>query len=235
MVSSSLSTHVSSYSIDEVLTISTVIIVPYKPPKNRINVNCIIFLVLCSPRPFDKIQRAHPMKYAHGSRFVLLCFYLVSVDFTHLLGNSYDCSITILYSIILWGIVHSQWENHEEEYGWMNHTNITLRQNGRIFLNENILILIKISLNFVLKGQINSIPALVQITTWRRPSDKPLSEPMMVSLLAHICVTRPQWKIRHAFLTCKIKPNKTVCCVCSKWLFAPSNQLERICLLVFVD
>ena len=28
---------------------------------------------------------------------------------------------------------------------------------------------------------------------WRRPGDKPLSEPMMVSLLAHICVTLPQW------------------------------------------
>ena len=25
------------------------------------------------------------------------------------------------------------------------------------------------------------------------PGDKPLSEPMMVSLLMHICVTRPQW------------------------------------------
>ena len=28
---------------------------------------------------------------------------------------------------------------------------------------------------------------------WRRPGDKLLSEPMMVSLLTHICVTRPQW------------------------------------------
>ena len=28
---------------------------------------------------------------------------------------------------------------------------------------------------------------------WRRPGDKPLSEPMMVILLTHICVTRPQW------------------------------------------
>ena len=26
-----------------------------------------------------------------------------------------------------------------------------------------------------------------------RPGDKPLSEPMMVSLLTHICVTRPRW------------------------------------------
>ena len=28
---------------------------------------------------------------------------------------------------------------------------------------------------------------------WRRPGDKPLSEPMMICLLTHICVTRPQW------------------------------------------
>ena len=32
-----------------------------------------------------------------------------------------------------------------------------------------------------------------QIMAWRRPGDKPLSEPMVVSLLMHICITRPQW------------------------------------------
>ena len=80
----------------------------------------------------------------------------------------------------------------------------TLRpgQNGRyftddtykcIFLNENALISLKISLKFVPKVRINNIPALVQIMAWRRPGDKPLSEPMLVSLLTHICVTRPQW------------------------------------------
>ena len=52
----------------------------------------------------------------------------------------------------------------------------------RIFLNENVWIPIKISLKFVHKGRINNIPALVQIMAWRRPGDKPLSEPMMVSL-----------------------------------------------------
>ena len=76
------------------------------------------------------------------------------------------------------------------------------RQNGRhfaddifkcIFLNENAGILLKISLKFVPKVRINNIPALVQIMAWRRPGDKPLSEPMMINLLTHICVTRPQW------------------------------------------
>ena len=75
------------------------------------------------------------------------------------------------------------------------------RQNGRlfaddtfkrIFLNENIRISTKNSLKFVPKGLINNIPALVLIMAWRRPGDKPLSEPMLVRSLTHICVTRPQ-------------------------------------------
>ena len=61
------------------------------------------------------------------------------------------------------------------------------------FLNENIWIPIKISLKFVPIGPINNIPALIQIMAWRRSGDKPLSEPMMVSLPTYICVTRPQW------------------------------------------
>ena len=79
---------------------------------------------------------------------------------------------------------------------------LRLRQNGRhfaddvfkcIFLNENVWISIKFSLKFVPKGPIYNNPALVQIMAWRLSGDKPLSEPMMVSLLTHICVTRPQW------------------------------------------
>ena len=62
-----------------------------------------------------------------------------------------------------------------------------------IFLNENVWIPIEISLKFVPKGSINNSPALFQIMAWRRPGDKPLSEPIMVSSLTHICVTRPQW------------------------------------------
>ena len=75
------------------------------------------------------------------------------------------------------------------------------RQNGRlfpddifkwIFLNEYVCILLGISLKFVPKVRINNILAVVQIMAWRRPGDKPLSEPIMASLLTHICVTRPQ-------------------------------------------
>ena len=57
--------------------------------------------------------------------------------------------------------------------------------------NDNAWLSLKVSLKFLPKFRIN--PALVQIMTWRRPRDKTLSEPMMVSLLTHICVTRPQW------------------------------------------
>ena len=90
---------------------------------------------------------------------------------------------------------------------WLRHREIYVntlrpRQNGRhfsddtferIFLNENARILFKISLKLVPKGPINNIPALVQIMAWRRPGDKPLSEPMITRLPTHICVTRHQW------------------------------------------
>ena len=76
------------------------------------------------------------------------------------------------------------------------------RQDGRyfaddvlkcIFLNENVWISLKIPLKFVPRGPINNIPALVQIMAWRWPGEKPLSEPMLVFVPTHICVTRPQW------------------------------------------
>ena len=70
-----------------------------------------------------------------------------------------------------------------------------------IFLNENVWISLKIALKFVPGGPINNIPALVQIMAWRRPGDKPLSEPMLVLVPTHICVTRPQWvNVSHAYL-----------------------------------
>ena len=62
-----------------------------------------------------------------------------------------------------------------------------------ILLNENVWNSIQMSLKFVPNGPINNIPALFHVMAWCRPGNKPLSEPMMVSLLTHICVTRPQW------------------------------------------
>ena len=93
------------------------------------------------------------------------------------------------------------------------------QQNGHYFLdyifkgislNESVSILIKISWNFVPKDLINSILALVEIMAWHRPGDHPLSEPMMVSLLMHICSAWPQW------VNCAImRPNNFYCpCHC---------------------
>ena len=89
------------------------------------------------------------------------------------------------------------------QHVWGGHFNkLRPKQNGRhfaddifkcIFLNEYVRISIKTSLKFVPRGPINNITALVQIMAWRLTGDKPLSEPMMVKLPTHICVTRPQW------------------------------------------
>ena len=49
-----------------------------------------------------------------------------------------------------------------------------------IFLDENVWILLNISLKFVTKVQIKNILALVQITAWHQSGDKPLSQPMVV-------------------------------------------------------
>ena len=74
------------------------------------------------------------------------------------------------------------------------------RQNGHhfpddifkwIFLNENVGILIKISLKFLPKVPTDNKPALVQIMAWRHPGDKTLSE-FCHSSSMHICVTQPQ-------------------------------------------
>ena len=76
------------------------------------------------------------------------------------------------------------------------------RQNGHhftdnifrcIFVNENFCTLIKFSLKFVPQVSIDNNPVMVLIMAWRRPGSKPLSEPMVVSLMRHICVTQPQW------------------------------------------
>ena len=105
-----------------------------------------------------------------------------------------DCNDLVMYTIVL----------RVAQMNRLLHICIEAETNGRhfaddifkcIFLNENVWIPIKVSLKFVPKGPINNIPALVQIMAWRRPGDKPLSEPMVVSLPTHICVARPQWLI----------------------------------------
>ena len=49
----------------------------------------------------------------------------------------------------------------------------------RISLNENVRILIQISLKFVPRGPIDNKPALVWVMAWRWTGDKPLPEPVL--------------------------------------------------------
>ena len=128
---------------------------------------------------------------------------------------------------------------------WFN----TLRQwqNGRYFpdifkcicLNGNVGILIKISMKFVLKGPINNFPALVQIMAWRRPKDKPLFEPMMVSLPTHIWVARPQWvNILRQWQSGRDIPDNIFKCICLNgnvefWLKFHWSLYFRVQLTIF--
>ena len=75
------------------------------------------------------------------------------------------------------------------------------RQNNRHFaddiitcitMNRNVWILL-ISLKIVRKMQIDHNLASVQIMAWCRKGHKPFLEPMLFSLLTHICATGLQW------------------------------------------
>ena len=108
---------------------------------------------------------------------------------------------------------------------------------NRIFVNENVRIPIKYSLKCVPKGPINNIPALVQIMAWRRPGDKPLSEPVMVSLLTHICVTRPQWVKWNSYIFIQENAFENVLCKMAAILSPPQCvewDLNKLCYFIVV-
>ena len=102
--------------------------------------------------------------------------HLLRVVFLHL--NHISCQMK-MYGVGLAGHIPCKLETASTisqymEIGRLFNT-LRLRQNGRqfaddifkcIFLNENVWILIKISLKFVPKDPINNIPALVQIMAW---------------------------------------------------------------------
>ena len=141
--------------------------------------------------------------------FLLFCNYLWrngSYCDSCFIGNQWNCKLHLL-TMQLWQIC---WQSLIYTV-WLGHCCVlcllllqinTMRptQNGRhfpddifkcIFLNENVWIFVKISLKFVPKRPINNIPALVQMMAWCRPGNKPLSEPVLVSLLMHICFFGP--------------------------------------------
>ena len=139
----------------------------------------------------------------------------------------WSCYIMYIYNMIflLWQIIFPDILRGSCTSTGARFSTLRPRQNGRrfpddsfkcIFLNENAWISIKISLKFVPKGPMNNIPALVQIMAWLRPGDKPLSEPIMISLLTHICVTRLQW-VNPALVLCTLDH-----CLVDKVLFGTS-------------
>ena len=79
----------------------------------------------------------------------------------------------------------------ERKLAW----HIESEKNGRNFPGDFFkrIFLIEISLEFVPRYPINNIPSLFQTMARRRPGAQPLSEPMMVILLTHVCITWPQW------------------------------------------
>ena len=117
---------------------------------------------------------------------------------------SYGNSITTLSLSYLFSI----WLSHSTKHDILFNS-VRPRRNRRhfaddifkcIFLKENVWIPLKLSLKFVPNVRITKFPALVQIMAWRISGVKPLSEPMMVNLLTHICDTRSQWVNSRLFL-----------------------------------
>ena len=107
-----------------------------------------------------------------------------------------ECIFFVIFSVLEW----KRYPPRNQDYLLV--ITLRLRQNRChfpndifkcIFMNENKWISIKMSLKFVPKCPINHIPALVHIMDWCQSGDKPLSEPILVILLTHICITQPQW------------------------------------------
>ena len=160
---------------------------------------CCLFGTKPLPEPILIYCQFDPLKQIRFSQNTKLSFSTLHLKMLSAKWQPFCWGLNVLTHLVLGDISVSV-----NVCTFQTHLNTSLRprQNGRrfpddifkpIFLNANIRFSIKISLKFVPKVPINSIPALVHIMAWHWPGDKPLSEPMMVCLLMHICVTRPQW------------------------------------------
>ena len=115
------------------------------------------------------------------------------------------------------------WNEERKLVEWDEMPAISRQHFKCLFFNENVWILIEIPLKLVPKCPINYIPALVQIMAWRRPGDKPLSEPMIVCLLKHIIYA----SLGLNKLTCLISEQKLVCWIVHK-VQSPKSKRHSI-------
>ena len=91
--------------------------------------------------------------------------------------------------VVLWCLLYCTLWHIEAETKWLTFS----RHFQMHFLEWKCLNCGQNFTSFVAGGPINNIPSLVQIMARCREGDKPLSEPILVSLLTHIFITRPQW------------------------------------------
>ena len=119
----------------------------------------------------------------HHDSFSIYHMNKLSSKINNICHNVWVIFVTMVYGIVIFNILRPRKNGH--------HFSDDIFK--CIFLNENVWILIKISLQFVPKGPVNNIPALVQIMAWHQLDDKPLSEPMVVRLSRNICIIQHQW------------------------------------------
>ena len=75
-------------------------------------------------------------------------------------------------------------------WGWDKFAGMSQMTFSNAFFIENEWTSLKILLKLAPKVGTKNVPALVLIMAWHQPGDKLLSEPVMVSLLMHICVNQ---------------------------------------------
>ena len=141
--------------------------------------------------PFDWCPMS--VKVSHFTyQSTLLSFKSLSISATNAVSVSHLCRAVIMLYIDQDG---DDWANR-------NMSTLTSLQNGRhftdnificIFLNENVPILITISLNIVPYGLLDRYVSICSDMAWRLTGDKPLSERMMVHSATNMCATRTHW------------------------------------------
>ena len=144
------------------------------------------------------MKTTHLIITKHGS-YASLVMVITCLNFGRIsFGHYFVANLSSKFRMYFFNVKHCI-DNISGMVGPIN--TLRPRQDGRhfaddiftcIFFNENCWIL-KFSLKYVHRGPIDNNPALVQIMAWRRSGAKPLSQPIVVSLPTHICVTRPQW------------------------------------------